>query len=106
MKKNRKEILAKLNELSEGKKSQWIDDANARSLNRLWIKKSQVVALKILRTLRAEGKTQKDLALLLDVTPQQVNKWVKGQENFTFETVCKIENVLKVTLISTPVEQK
>lgn len=68
-------------------------------------KKSQLVALKILRTLRKRGLSQKHFAEQLNVTPQQVSKWVKGSENFTFETIEKIEKALGITLIDIPVEK-
>lgn len=63
-------------------------------------KKSQLVALKILRTLRRQGRSQKQFAEQLNVSPQQVSKWVKGSENFTFETIEKIEKALGITLIA------
>src|SRR3546814_3079783 len=62
-------------------------------------KKSQLVALKILRTLRKRGLSQKHFAEQLNVKPQQVSKWVKGSENLTFETIEKIEKALRITLI-------
>lgn len=68
-------------------------------------KKSQLVALKILRTLRMQGLSQKQFAEQVNVTPQQVSKWVKGSENFTFETIEKIEKALETTLIDV-VEEK
>lgn len=105
MEKNRKEIIAKLNELSNGNKSQWYEDATWRKENRAWLKKSQAIALKILRQIRENKQlgvspcTQVELANALGVKPQQVNKWVKGKENFTLETIDKIEKALKVDLI-------
>lgn len=36
----------------------------------------------------------------MNVSPQQVNKWLKGKENFTFETVSKIEDALNIELLS------
>jgi transcriptional regulator with XRE-family HTH domain len=64
------------------------------------LKKSQAIALKILRHIRANGISQKDLAERLNVAPQQVNRWVKGGENFTLETISKIENALDIQLIN------
>ncbi|PCJ22828.1 MAG: hypothetical protein COA97_12840 [Flavobacteriales bacterium] len=105
MKKNREEIIAKLNDLSNGKKSQWLEDATWRKENRTWLKKSQTIALKILRQLRENKQvgtapcTQVELANALGVKPQQVNKWVKGKENFTLDTISKIEKVLHIDLL-------
>lgn len=107
MEKNRKEIIAKLNKLTNGNKSQWLEDAKYRAANQEWLKKSQAIALKILRKLR-ENKTnqvtpssQVQLANQLGVSAQQVSKWVKGKENFTLETITKLEAVLSVSLMET-----
>ncbi|RFC54636.1 helix-turn-helix domain-containing protein [Brumimicrobium aurantiacum] len=107
MEKNKKEILAKLNTLTKGNKSQWLEDAKYRADNQEWLKKSQAIAFKILRKLR-ENKTkqvipsnQAQLAQQLDVSAQQVSKWVKGKENFTLETISKLEAVLSIKLIET-----
>jgi len=70
--------------------------------NRPWLKHSQSVAIRILTTLRTEGISQKELAGRLNVTPQQVSKWVKGRENFTLETISKIEAALNIELLSIP----
>lgn len=70
-----------------------------RRANRAWLKKSQAIALKILQTLKAKGSNQKKLAEAVGVSAQQVNKWVKGNENFTLETLTKLEAALGVSLI-------
>lgn len=36
----------------------------------------------------------------MEITAQQVNKWVKETENFTFETVSKLEEALRTNLMS------
>jgi len=46
--------------------------------------------------------TQKKLAKLMGVSPQYINKVVKGKENLTLETITKIEQVLGITLIEVP----
>lgn len=105
MTKNRENVIAKLNELANGKKSQWIQDAQEREQNSKQLRRAQLIALKILRKLRSNKeenvmpRTQVELAEMLDVTPQQVNKWVKGNGNYTFETIDRIEKVLGIELI-------
>lgn len=73
-----------------------------RRANRAWLKKSQGIALNILRTLREKQMSQKQLAEALSVSPQQVNKWIKGKENFTLETISKLEAVLATDLLIVP----
>lgn len=103
MKTTKKDTLAKLNSIAKPS-DKWLADAKQRIKNQDWLQHSQMIALKILRTLRAQGKSQKDLASAMGVSPQQVNKWVKGKENFTLDTITKIESALDVYLIGVPVE--
>ncbi|MCK9311397.1 MAG: helix-turn-helix transcriptional regulator [Bacteroidales bacterium] len=97
---NKDEILNKLQNVVSTEPSKWHEDADFRFQNKEWLKRSQCVALNILRTLRAKDLSQKDLAERLGVSPQLVNKWVKGKENFTFETVAKLEEALNIELMS------
>lgn len=82
-----------------------LDAITWRAENQGWLKNAQAVALKILQTLKSKKMTQKGLAELMQVSPQQVNKWVKGKENFTFETISKIEAVLGIALIQIGVKE-
>ena len=79
--------------------SKWYEKAKRRAEEKPWKRHSQAVALTVLRTLRARKMSQKDLAERLGVSPQLVNKWVKGNENFTFETVAKLEEALGIQLM-------
>lgn len=94
------EILDKLQQVVSKEPAKWHEDSEFRLKNKKWLKRSQAVAFKVLRTLRTEGLSQKDLAERMNVSPQQVNKWLKGKENFTFETVTKIEDALNIQLMS------
>ncbi len=82
--------------------SQWIQEAKWREENATWLDLSFAIALKILDWLKQNGITQAELAKKLDYTPQYVNKIVKGSENLTLETICKIEKVLGTKLIEIP----
>jgi ribosome-binding protein aMBF1 (putative translation factor) len=77
-----------------------IQHVQTRIENRSWLKHSQKIALKVLTTLKEQGLSQKDLAERLQVSPQIINRWVKGQENFTLETIMKLEKALGIQLLS------
>lgn len=96
---NKEELLGKLQSVVSGEPVKWQERSEERIANKKWLRRSQAVALLVLRTLRQKGITQKDLALKMDVSPQQVNKWVKGKENFTFETIVRLEEVLGIELM-------
>lgn len=80
--------------------------------NKEWLDRSANIAIKILSTLRHNRKenrfpnTQKDLAEIMNITPQQVNKMVKGTENLTLETISRVEKALDVQLIDVHNEPK
>jgi transcriptional regulator with XRE-family HTH domain len=95
-------IRQKLSALASGRQSGWLEDAKSRKENQAWLRRSQQIALKILRTLRARKLTQTELATVLGVSPQQISKIVKGQENLTLETVSRLETALGITLLQVP----
>lgn len=86
-------------ELVSGTDTEVLKQINWRIENREWLKRSQAVALRVLSTLKEKKMSQLDLARIVGVSPQQVNKWVKGKENFTFETISKLEAALKIELM-------
>lgn len=47
-----------------------------------------------------KGLSQKELASKMGVTPQYINKIVKGKENLSLKSISKIEEALEITLIS------
>lgn len=80
----------------------WLPEAKARQENHAWLKISFAIGVNVLRALRANKMTQRDLAEQLKCSPQYVNKIVKGSENLTLETICKLEKALSIKLIETP----
>lgn len=93
------EMSKKLEALVSKTPSKCIDESNKRFEDKEGLRYSQQVAVRILRTLREKKLSQKDLADLLKVTPQTVNKWVKGSENFGFFTIGRIEKALGIKLM-------
>lgn len=82
--------------------SDWMAQADYYEVNKDWLDKSAMIAIKILSTLRSQSITQKALAESIGVSPQYINKVVKGYENLSLETICKIERSLGIALIAVP----
>ncbi len=80
----------------------WIKEALWRQENRAWLERSAKIAIQVLETLSEQNRTQKDLAVEMGVSPQFVNKIVKGSENLTLETISKLEKALNAQLIEIP----
>lgn len=91
-------IVNKLNNLASDKKSDWILDAVKRNENKECLKFSQMIALKVLCSLRAKNMSQKDLAVNMNMNSQQVSEIVKGKESITLETISKLEKALGINL--------
>ena len=97
---SKQETMTIFNELlSKDKDSKWRDEVDFRQANKAWLKKSAKIAIKINRALRDQKMSQKDLAVKLGVSAQQVNKILKGRENLKLETISKLENALKIELM-------
>jgi ribosome-binding protein aMBF1 (putative translation factor) len=96
----RDEMLAKLDKIVSKEPSKWLEHFQYYEDNVKWIRRSQFVALAILTALDDQGISQKALADKMGISAQQVNKWVKGSENFTFETIARLEEALNIELMS------
>lgn len=99
----RENILQKLESVTTTESKAWKERVTRKAENPKALEKSRIIAINILGQLRRRGMSQKDLAEQLQVTPQTVNSWVKGNSNFTIETIVRIEEVLGVELIGVSV---
>jgi len=79
--------------------SGWKEAAEKRQNEMPWKRYSQQIALEVLEYLQEIGISQKTFAAQMGVSAQVVSKWLKGGENFTLETISKLETVLKFALI-------
>jgi plasmid maintenance system antidote protein VapI len=77
-----------------------------RIRNRSMLRESQQIALKVLMKLDELGWSQKDLAKIMAVTPQQITKIVSGKENLTIETQIKLQNILDIPVLASYYENK
>ena len=78
----------------------WIADVAWRKANKAWLGKSADIALRILDALDELNWKKAKLAHEMGVSPQQVSKYVKGEESFKLETLCKLEKVLGIELVT------
>jgi plasmid maintenance system antidote protein VapI len=78
----------------------WMEDVAWRKANTAWLRKSAAIALRILDALDELNWKKAKLAHEMGVSPQQVSKYVKGEENFKLETLCNLEKVLGIELVT------
>ncbi len=58
-----------------------------------------MIAMKMLDRMEELGLTQKMLAERMGCSQQYVSKVLRGRENLSLETLCKIENSLNLQII-------
>jgi ribosome-binding protein aMBF1 (putative translation factor) len=92
-------LKEKLLTLVSDQPSDWKAKTKYRRDNREWLKKSAAIAVWVLDALKAQNISQKELAERMNVSPQQISKIVKGQENLTLETISNLEIALGLQII-------
>ena len=80
-------------------KSDFMALYNKERADRKWSKLSQHIAVKLHSYLKKNQLKQKDLAALMEVSPQQISKILSGKVNLTLETISKIESVTNLKII-------
>lgn len=92
--------LEKLANIAKPQSEKEKEQARYRKENRDWLRMSQEIALCLHYYLRNAGLTQKELADKMGVSAAYVGKLLKGSENLTLETICKIQKVICENLIT------
>jgi predicted XRE-type DNA-binding protein len=80
--------------------SRWREQAEWRRANKTWLRRSQIVAMRILDKMQEQNWTQAKVAKLLGCTQQYVSRIVKGSENLSLEMLCRIEDALGVEVFA------
>lgn len=85
--------------------SQIIPEIKERIKNRAMLRESGRIAAKVLDRLDELNWSQKELAAQMGVSPQHINKIVRGQENLTLETIVKLQEILQLPLLASSYER-
>lgn len=101
---NTDDLKKRLDNAVSSRPSRWMEKALRDEANEAWLDRSAEIALRILSTLKAKNMSQKELAAIIGVSPQQINKIVKGNVNLTLETISKLEAALDIQLMAVPGE--
>lgn len=92
--------IEKFNNLVSHTDENIVSEAKNRIENYYWQKEAKMIAFKIHTRLKEKGITQKKLAEKMQVSPQQINKWVSGNEKFSLDTMIKIQQILDIPLLA------
>lgn len=96
MKTKREKFL----DLVSKEKNNTSDKNKERIAKRAMLRESRDIAFKVLERLDELGWKQKQLADKMGVSPQYINKLVKGKENFTLETLVKLQQILDISILA------
>ena len=97
-------VIEKLREYAPETPSKWREKAEWRQENKSWLRHSQRIAVKMLSRMREEGLSQQALAERMGCSQQYISKILKGKENLSIETICKIEDALQLELLPNVIE--
>lgn len=96
---DQEKVMDRLRRHAESMHSDWREKAEWRRDNRVWIRRSQEIALRMLNSMDEHHLTQRTLAERMGCTQQYISKILKGQENLSLETLVKIEDALGIELL-------
>ena len=99
-----KEIIKKLEQHQPVTSTNWRKKAEFRRANKTWLRYSQHIAMLMLDKMEKIGLNQRGLAERMGCSQQYISKILKGQENLSIETICKIEDALELVLLPKAVE--
>lgn len=68
----------------------------------LYVRLYADIAIRIDQLLTEKGLTQKQLAEKMNKKPSEINRWLKGEHNFTLRSLAKLQHELGGRIISIP----
>lgn len=92
-------IIKRLEQHQSATPSKWREKAEFRLANKSWLRYSQHVAMAMLDKMEETNLNQRGLAERMGCSQQYVSKILKGHENLSIETICKIEDALELELL-------
>lgn len=81
--------------------SHFIQEAQWRQENEVWLKWSQGIAMRIIDYMQEHNLSRADVASRLGCTPQYVSKILSGRTNFSFKSIAEIEQRLGIHFMET-----
>ena len=70
-----------------------------RTDNRQWLPYSEKIASRTAKAITEQHISQRQLAERMGCSPQYVSRILKGKENLSLETICKLESALNEPIL-------
>lgn len=95
------EAIARLSRYQSPTPSTWREDEEAtrRAKAEGWLPYSRKIAIRTAMAMKRQNITRSELATRMGCSPQYVSRLLKGEENLSLETICKLENALNVPIL-------
>ena len=95
------EAIARLSRYQTNEPSKWHEkeEERRRAKEEGWLRYSRRIAIKIAMAMKQQNITRQDLSERMGCSPHYISRLLKGEENFSLETICKLENALNVPIL-------
>ena len=95
------EAIARLSRYQSSTPSTWREDEEAtrRAKAEGWLPYSRKIAIRTAMAMKRQNITRSEVATRMGCFPQYVSRLLKGEENLSLETICKLENALNVPIL-------
>jgi ribosome-binding protein aMBF1 (putative translation factor) len=101
--KNEKTNTSSQRGLSKKSTSRSIDPVS-RNVKQEWLPYSEKIASRAFAAMEKKKLSQRELADRMNCSPQYVSRLLKGKENLSLETICKLESALDESIIKSAFE--
>lgn len=95
------EAIARLSRYQTNEPSKWRkkEEEHRRAKEEAWLRYSRRIAIKIAMAMKQQNISRQDLAERMGCSPQYISRLLKGEENLSLETICKLENALNMPIL-------
>lgn len=95
------EAIARLSRYQSPTPSTWREneEATRRAKAEGWLPYSRKIAIRTAMAMKCQNITRSEVATRMGCSPQYVSRLLKGEENLSLETICKLENALNVPIL-------
>lgn len=95
------EAIERLSRFQTSAPSVWTEEENSRRRAKAegWLQYSRRIAIKMALAMKRQNLTRQDVANRMGCSPQYVSRLLKGEENLSLETICKLENTLNIPIL-------
>ncbi|MBO6050884.1 MAG: helix-turn-helix transcriptional regulator [Victivallales bacterium] len=95
------EAIARLSRYQSDESSEWMvaEEKIRYAKEKGWLQYSRKIAIKVAVAMKQQGLSRQNVADRMGCTPQYISKLLKGTENLSLETICKLEDALNISIL-------